>query len=114
MLGTCGEELFDQSARTRYYSPRRKENEPICDFLVRLNGYARTAKIQYEKGGADAGDHVEHFLLHCGDDDAVELIYPLQLEDIGKVEQNINCRIERTSRYCVVSSSVLSKLRCRM
>ncbi|KAE9277711.1 hypothetical protein PF008_g28791, partial [Phytophthora fragariae] len=45
---------FDQSARTRYYSASRKENEPICDFLIRLNGYARTAKIQYEKGGADA------------------------------------------------------------
>ncbi|KAE8959400.1 hypothetical protein PF011_g30445 [Phytophthora fragariae] len=40
---------FDQSARTRYYSASRKENEPICDFLIRLNGYARTAKIQYEK-----------------------------------------------------------------
>ncbi|GMF60164.1 unnamed protein product [Phytophthora fragariaefolia] len=65
---------FDQSARTRYYSARRTENEPICDFLIRLNGYARTAKIQYEKGGADAADHVEQFLLNCGDDSIVDLL----------------------------------------
>ncbi|GMF61224.1 unnamed protein product [Phytophthora fragariaefolia] len=73
---------FDQSTRTRYYSARRKENEPICDFLIRLNGYARTAKIQYEKGGADAADHVEQFLLNCGDNDIVDLLYPLQSADI--------------------------------
>ncbi|KAI9981669.1 hypothetical protein PInf_009425 [Phytophthora infestans] len=83
---------FDQSARTRYYSARRKVNEPICDFLIQLNGYARTAKIQYEKGGADAADHVKHFLLHCGDDDVMDLMYPLQLEDISKVEHIINRR----------------------
>ncbi|GMF45094.1 unnamed protein product [Phytophthora fragariaefolia] len=55
---------FDQSARTRYYSARHKENEPICDFSIGLNGYARTTKIQYEKGGADIADHVEQFLLN--------------------------------------------------
>ncbi|KAG2762178.1 hypothetical protein Pcac1_g25998 [Phytophthora cactorum] len=84
---------FDQSARAYYYSVRRKVNEPIWDFLVRINGYARTTKIRYEKGDTDAGDHVEHFLLHCGDDDEMDLIYPLQLEDIGKVEQIINRRM---------------------
>ncbi|GMF61196.1 unnamed protein product [Phytophthora fragariaefolia] len=84
---------FDQSARTRYYSARRKENEPICDFLIRLNGYARTAKIQYEKGGADAADHVEQFLLNCGDDGIMDLLYPLQLADIQRVEQIINKKI---------------------
>ncbi|GMF51645.1 unnamed protein product [Phytophthora fragariaefolia] len=84
---------FDQSARTRYYSARRKENEPICDFLIRLNGYARTAKFQYEKGGADAVDHVEQFLLNCGDDGIMDLLYPLQLADIQRVEQIINKKI---------------------
>ncbi|GMF27709.1 unnamed protein product [Phytophthora fragariaefolia] len=84
---------FDQSARTRYYSARRKENEPICDFLIRLNGYARTAKIQYEKGGADAADHVVQFLLNCGDDCIMDLLYPLQLADIQRVEQIINKKI---------------------
>ncbi|GMF63362.1 unnamed protein product [Phytophthora fragariaefolia] len=86
---------FDQSARTRYYSARRKENEPICDFLIRLNtlGYARTAKIQYGKGGADASDHVEHFLLNCGDDDIMDLLYPMRLDDIERVEKIINTKI---------------------
>ncbi|KAE8908001.1 hypothetical protein PF003_g7958 [Phytophthora fragariae] len=36
---------YDQTAQTRYFSARRKENEHICDFLLRLNGYARAAKI---------------------------------------------------------------------
>ncbi|GMF52074.1 unnamed protein product [Phytophthora fragariaefolia] len=84
---------FDQSARTRYYSARRKENEPICDFLIRLNGYARTAKIQYGKGGADASDHVEHFRLNCGDDDIMDLLYPMRLDDIERVEKIINTKI---------------------
>ncbi|KAI9993485.1 hypothetical protein PInf_015568 [Phytophthora infestans] len=75
---------FDQPARTRYYSATRKVNEPICDFLIRPNGYAPTAKVQYEKGGADAADHVEHFLLHCGDGDVIDFMYPLQLEDIAR------------------------------
>ncbi|GMF55691.1 unnamed protein product [Phytophthora fragariaefolia] len=84
---------FDQSARTRYYSARRKENEPICDFLIRLNEYARTAKIQYEMGGADADDHVEQFVLNCGDDGITDLLYPFQLADIQRVEQIINKKI---------------------
>ncbi|GMF47864.1 unnamed protein product [Phytophthora fragariaefolia] len=84
---------FDQSAPTRYYSARRKENEPICDFLIRLNGYSHTAKIQYEKGGADAADHVEQFLLNCEDDGIMDLLYLLQLADIQRVEQIINKKI---------------------
>ncbi|POM75789.1 LOW QUALITY PROTEIN: Hypothetical protein PHPALM_7058 [Phytophthora palmivora] len=84
---------FDQSARARYYSAKRKDKETICDFLTRLNGYARTAKIQYERGGADAADHVEQFLLNCGDDDIMDMLYPLQLNDIHRVEQIINKKI---------------------
>ncbi|GMF59974.1 unnamed protein product [Phytophthora fragariaefolia] len=81
------------SARTRYYSARRKENEPICDFLIRLNGYTRTAKIQYGKGGADAFDHLEHFLFNCGDDDIMDLLYPMRLDDIERGENIINTKI---------------------
>ncbi|POM81331.1 Hypothetical protein PHPALM_715 [Phytophthora palmivora] len=51
------------------------------------------AKIQYERGGADAADHVEQFLLNCGDDDIVDMLYPLQLNDIHRVEQIINKKI---------------------
>ncbi|KAL4140282.1 hypothetical protein PRNP1_014567 [Phytophthora ramorum] len=84
---------FDQSARSRYYSARRRENEHVCDFLLRLNGYTRTAQIQYERGGADAADHVEHFLLSCGDDAVMDLLYPQRLSDIHKVEKIINQRL---------------------
>ncbi|GMF22444.1 unnamed protein product [Phytophthora fragariaefolia] len=84
---------LDQSARTRYYSVRRKENEPICDFLISVNEYARTAKIQYEKGGADAAGHVGQFLLNCGDDCIMDLLYPLLLADIQRVEQISNKKI---------------------
>ncbi|POM73447.1 LOW QUALITY PROTEIN: Hypothetical protein PHPALM_9708 [Phytophthora palmivora] len=80
-------------SQTRYYSAKRKDKETICDFLTWLNGYARTAKIQYELGGADAADHVEQFLLNCGDDDIMDMLYPLQLNDIHRVEQIINKKI---------------------
>ena len=62
----------------------------MCDFLLRLSGYARTAQIQYEKGGADATDHVKHFLLNCDDDDLMDLIYLQRLDDIQRVEKIIS------------------------
>ena len=65
----------------------------MCDFLLRLNGYARAAQIQYEKGGAESEDHVEHFLLNCGDDDLMDFIYPQRLGDIHRVEQIISHRL---------------------
>ena len=55
---------FDQLARSGYHSAKCGETEHVCNFLLRLNGYARAAQIQYDKGGADAADHVEHFLLN--------------------------------------------------
>ena len=45
---------FDQSTMSRYYSAKCGETKPVCDFLLRLNWYARTAQIQYKIGGADA------------------------------------------------------------
>ncbi|POM70467.1 LOW QUALITY PROTEIN: Hypothetical protein PHPALM_13086 [Phytophthora palmivora] len=65
---------FDQSART--------------DDLRLLD----SAKW-YERGGADAADHVEQFLLNCGDDDIMDMLYPLQLNDSHRVEQIINKKI---------------------
>ncbi|KAE9278846.1 hypothetical protein PF001_g24979 [Phytophthora fragariae] len=84
---------YDQTAQTRYFSARRKENEHICDFLLRLNGYARAAKIQYEAGGPQAASHVEHFLLHCGDDAVMDQLYPQRLSDIQRVEKIINQKL---------------------
>ncbi|KAE9003926.1 hypothetical protein PR002_g17208 [Phytophthora rubi] len=84
---------YDQTAQTRYFSARREENEHICDFLLRLNGYARAAKIQYEAGGPQAASHVEHFLLHCGDDAVMDQLYPQRLSDIQRVEKIINQKL---------------------
>ena len=65
----------------------------MCDFLLQLNGYARTVQIQYEKGGADAADHVEHVLLSCGEDKLMDLVFPQCLDDIQRVETMISHRL---------------------
>ncbi|GMG17722.1 unnamed protein product [Phytophthora fragariaefolia] len=36
---------YDQSTEGRYYTAKRDDDEHICDYLLRLNGYARSAKI---------------------------------------------------------------------
>jgi hypothetical protein len=61
----------------------------VSDLLLRKNGYARTAQIEYENGGADAVDHKEHYLLNYGDDDLMDLIYLQRLDDIQRVERII-------------------------
>ncbi|POM72116.1 Hypothetical protein PHPALM_11225, partial [Phytophthora palmivora] len=48
---------FTQSAKARYYSAKREDKEHVCDYLNRLNGYARNAGVQFENGGRDAKDH---------------------------------------------------------
>ncbi|OWY96815.1 hypothetical protein PHMEG_00032820 [Phytophthora megakarya] len=53
---------INQSAKARYYCAKREDKEHVCDYLNRLNGYARNAGVQFENGGREAKDHVEHFL----------------------------------------------------
>ncbi|KAG4047749.1 hypothetical protein PC123_g16900 [Phytophthora cactorum] len=50
---------FTQTALSRYYSAKRERSEHLCDYLNRLNGYARNARFQFEKGGRDAKEHVQ-------------------------------------------------------
>ncbi|OWY94828.1 hypothetical protein PHMEG_00035332 [Phytophthora megakarya] len=40
---------FSQSSSTRYYRAKRSEKEHIRDYLNRLNGYARSANIKFER-----------------------------------------------------------------
>ncbi|KAF1793808.1 hypothetical protein GQ600_8516 [Phytophthora cactorum] len=61
---------YKQSPAARYYAATRERKEHISDYLNCLNGYARNARLQVEKGQRDAKDHVEQFLLTCGDDAA--------------------------------------------
>ena len=93
----------DESTRSRYYSAKRHESENVYDFLLRLNGYARSAQIE-----ADEGDHVEHFLTNCGYDHLMDFIYPQPLGDTHWVEQIIrhrllgeNGRISKTEEVAV-------------
>ncbi|GMF63277.1 unnamed protein product [Phytophthora fragariaefolia] len=81
---------YDQSAEDRYYTAKRDEDEHICDYLLRLNGYARSAKIMYETGGPAGARHVKCFLDTCEDDALVRQLIPQRFDNIAKVEAVIN------------------------
>ncbi|GMF37503.1 unnamed protein product [Phytophthora fragariaefolia] len=67
---------YDQSAEDRYYTAKRDDDQHICDYLLRLNGYARSAKIMYETGGPAGARHVKCFLDTCEDDALVRQLIP--------------------------------------
>ncbi|OWY91027.1 hypothetical protein PHMEG_00040562 [Phytophthora megakarya] len=69
---------FNQSAKAR------------CDYLNRLNGYARNAGVQFENGGREAKDHVEHFLDTCDDRGLEERLCHVRVKDIIDLEDMIN------------------------
>ncbi|KAG3070536.1 hypothetical protein PI124_g17966 [Phytophthora idaei] len=50
---------FTQTTLSRCYSAKRERSEHLCDYLNRLNGYVRNARMQFEKGGRDAKVHVQ-------------------------------------------------------
>ncbi|POM66386.1 Hypothetical protein PHPALM_17756, partial [Phytophthora palmivora] len=56
----------------------------------RLNGYARTAGVQFENGGRDAKDHVEHFLDTCDDRGLEERLCHVRVKDIYDLEDMVN------------------------
>ncbi|KAG3077048.1 hypothetical protein PI124_g17974 [Phytophthora idaei] len=73
---------YKQSPAARYHAATRERKEHICDYLNRLNGYARNTPLQVEKGQRDAKDHVEQFLLTCRDDRFLQDLGRLRLNDI--------------------------------
>ncbi|KAG6592638.1 Eukaryotic/viral aspartic protease [Phytophthora cinnamomi] len=81
---------FKQSAKAGYYSAKRDGAEHICDYLNRLNGYARNAGLQFEKGGLDAKDHVHRFLESCGDRGLERRLCHVRVKDIHELEDMIN------------------------
>ncbi|KAG3041100.1 hypothetical protein PC121_g23445 [Phytophthora cactorum] len=80
---------FTQTALFRYYSAKRERSEYLCDYLNRLNGYARSARLQFEKGGRDAKEHVQQFLVTFGDDNMAESLYHTRVNDIHELEEII-------------------------
>ncbi|KAI9990512.1 hypothetical protein PInf_021608 [Phytophthora infestans] len=80
---------FTQTALSRYYSAKRERNEHLCDYINRLPGYARTARLHFEKSGRDAKEHVQQFLATCDDDKLAESLYHARVADIHELEEII-------------------------
>ncbi|KAE9034113.1 hypothetical protein PR002_g8318 [Phytophthora rubi] len=78
------------SSKTRYYSAHRSDNEHICDYLNRLNGYARNAGVRFADSGREARDHVRQFVKTCGDTSLQKRLGHLQVSDIHELEGMIN------------------------
>ncbi|GMF55303.1 unnamed protein product [Phytophthora fragariaefolia] len=64
--------------------------EHVFDYLNRLNGYARNAGVQFEKGGRESKEHVNHFLESCGDRGLERRLCHLRVKDIHELEDIIN------------------------
>ncbi|KAE8972249.1 hypothetical protein PR002_g26575 [Phytophthora rubi] len=97
---------FTQSAKTRYYSANREDKEHVCDYLNRLNGYARNDGVQFENGGREAKDHVDHFLDTCDDRGLEERLCHARLKDIHDLEEMINDILRSRERKTVREPSV--------
>ncbi|OWY93738.1 hypothetical protein PHMEG_00036755 [Phytophthora megakarya] len=96
---------FNQSAKARYYSAKREDEEHVCDYLNRLNGYARNAGVQFENGGREAKDHVEHFLDSCDDRGLEERLCHVRVKDIHDLKDMINDILKRRDRKSKRDSS---------
>ncbi|GMF30389.1 unnamed protein product [Phytophthora fragariaefolia] len=64
--------------------------EHVCDYLNRLNGYARNAGVQFEKGRRESKEHVNRFLESCGDRCLERRLCHLRMKDIHELEDIIN------------------------
>ncbi|OWZ12860.1 hypothetical protein PHMEG_00013908 [Phytophthora megakarya] len=78
---------FNQTAETRYYSAKREDREHLCDYLNRLNVYARNAGIQFDKGSRKARDHVKLLLKTCGDRGLEWRLFHVKVYDIDELEE---------------------------
>ncbi|OWY94148.1 hypothetical protein PHMEG_00036206 [Phytophthora megakarya] len=67
----------------------REDKEHLCDYLNQLNGYARNAGIQFDKGGRKARDHVKRFLESCGDRGFERRLCHVKVYDIHELEEMI-------------------------
>ncbi|ETO61990.1 hypothetical protein F444_20069 [Phytophthora nicotianae P1976] len=77
---------------------KRERGEHLCDYLNRLNGYARNTRLQFEKGGRDAKEHVQQFLVTCGIDHMAESLYHARVSDIHELEEIIEDMIKGKER----------------
>ncbi|POM61231.1 LOW QUALITY PROTEIN: hypothetical protein PHPALM_29786 [Phytophthora palmivora] len=94
-----------QSAKARCYSAKREEKEHMCDYLNRLNGYARNAGEQFENCGRVAKDHVEHFLDTCDGRGLEERLCHVRVKDSHDLEDMVNDILRRRERKTSRESS---------
>ncbi|OWY93886.1 LOW QUALITY PROTEIN: hypothetical protein PHMEG_00036552 [Phytophthora megakarya] len=83
-----------RKTRRTYYSAKREDKEHVCDYLNRLNGYARNAGVQFENGGREAKDHrARRAFVH------------VRVKDIHDLEDMINDILKRRDRKSKRDSS---------
>ncbi|POM76328.1 Hypothetical protein PHPALM_6441 [Phytophthora palmivora] len=87
--------------------PKREDKEHVCDYLNRLNGYARNAGVQFKNGGHNAKDHVEHFLDTCDDRGLEERLCHVRVKDIHDLEDMVNDILRRRERAPRVRETVI-------
>ncbi|KAG2975787.1 hypothetical protein PC120_g25789 [Phytophthora cactorum] len=104
---------YKQSPAARYYPATRERKEHICNYLNRLNGYARNARLQVEMSQRDAKEHVELFLLTCGDDRLMQDLGRLRLNDIRELLMSLLKRENDLSPKALLNSSDRSSRRER-
>ncbi|EGZ12126.1 hypothetical protein PHYSODRAFT_517715, partial [Phytophthora sojae] len=68
----------------------RQDKEHVCEYLNWLNGYARNAGVQFENGGRDMKDHVDHFLVTCDDRNLEDRLCHVRVKSIHDLEDMIN------------------------
>ncbi|KAE8874832.1 hypothetical protein PF005_g19742 [Phytophthora fragariae] len=97
---------FTQSVKARYYSAKREDKEHVCDYLNRLNGYARNAGVQFENGAREVKDHVDHFLDTCDDRGLEERLCHARVKDIHDLDKKINDILRSRERKTAREPSV--------
>ncbi|OWZ15396.1 hypothetical protein PHMEG_00010968 [Phytophthora megakarya] len=86
MKGTCA--IPDEWCMAFQLS-LKDDKEHICDYLNRLNRYARNAGIQFDKGVRKARAHVKRFLETCGDRGLERRLRHVKVYDIHELEEMI-------------------------
>ncbi|KAE9006487.1 hypothetical protein PR002_g16467 [Phytophthora rubi] len=97
---------FTRSAKVRYYSAEPDGEEHVCDYLNRLNGYARNAGVLFEDGGRDAKYHVKHFLDTCDDRGLEERLCHVRVRGIRELEGIIDDILRYRERKSARESSL--------
>ncbi|GMF36212.1 unnamed protein product [Phytophthora fragariaefolia] len=94
LRGDRDETVKDQTRRLSYDEAERDSSQYLeLPDLRFLDPAEWVCSHRQYPGGADAAGYVEQFLLNCGNDGIMDLLYPLQLADIQRLEQIINKKI---------------------